>query len=66
MGCFDTLSMTASFLDIAIIIKLVASAFPLAYSWIFDPSLVSHSSFPKSLSDGEHKEPLIQGSNTNN
>jgi hypothetical protein len=41
---------------IMIIIKLAASVFSYAYSWVFDPSLVSHSISPKNLSDGEHKE----------
>jgi hypothetical protein len=39
-----------------IIIKLAASAFSCAYTWVFDPSLVSHSISPKNLSDGEHEE----------
>jgi hypothetical protein len=39
-----------------IIIKIAASAFSCAYSWVFDPSLVSHSISPKNLSDGEHEE----------
>jgi hypothetical protein len=39
-----------------IIIKLAASAFSCAYSWVFDPSLVSDSISPKNLQDGEHKE----------
>jgi hypothetical protein len=38
------------------IIKLAASAFSHAYSWVSDPSLVSHSISPKNLSDGEHEE----------
>jgi hypothetical protein len=38
--------------------KMAASAFPWAYSWEFNPSLVSYSAFPENLSDGEHKEPL--------
>jgi hypothetical protein len=41
---------------IMIIIKLAASAFSCAYSWVFDPSLVSHSISPKNLLDGEHEE----------
>jgi hypothetical protein len=41
---------------IMIIIKLAASAFSCAHSWVFDPSLVSHSISPKNLSDGEHEE----------
>jgi hypothetical protein len=32
--------------------------FSRAYSWEFDLSLVSHSTFPKNLLDGEHKEQL--------
>jgi hypothetical protein len=35
-----------------IIIKLAASAFSCAYTWVFYPSLVSHSISPKNLSDG--------------
>jgi hypothetical protein len=41
-----------------IIIKLAASAFFSAYSWVFNPSLVSHSISPKDLSNGEHEEQL--------
>jgi hypothetical protein len=39
-----------------IIIKLVASAFSHAYSWLFDPSIVSHFISPTILSDHEHEE----------
>jgi hypothetical protein len=39
-----------------IIIKIAASAFSCAYSWVFDQSLVSHSIRPKNLSNGEHVE----------
>jgi hypothetical protein len=41
-----------------IIIKVAASTFPRAYSWVIDPSLIFHSISPKNLSDGEHKEHL--------
>jgi hypothetical protein len=41
MGCFGTLSMTA---------------FSRAYSWLFDPSIVSHSISHIILSDHEHEE----------
>jgi hypothetical protein len=58
MGCFGTLSTTASFYDDNNKIKIVAYAFSCAYSWVFDPSLVSHSAFPKNLSDGAHEEQL--------
>jgi hypothetical protein len=56
MGCFGTLSTTASFFDNNDNNKIAAYAFPRAYSWVFDPSLVSHSISPKNLSDGEHEE----------
>jgi hypothetical protein len=36
--------------------KIVASTFSYAYSWVFDRSLVSHSTFPKNLLAGEHEE----------
>jgi hypothetical protein len=50
-----------------IIIIIATSAFSCAYSWVFDPSLVSHSISPKSLSDGEHENNSNdQGSNPNN
>jgi hypothetical protein len=39
-----------------ITIKLAASSYSCAYSWVFDPSLVSHSIPPKTSSDGEQEE----------
>jgi hypothetical protein len=32
--------------------------FSCAYSWVFDPSMESHSISPKNLSDDEHEEQL--------
>jgi hypothetical protein len=39
-----------------ITIKLAAYSYSCAYSWVFDPSQVSHSIPPKTFSDGEQEE----------
>jgi hypothetical protein len=55
-------------LDIVIvIIKFTASAFPYAYSWVLDPSIVSHSVFPKTPQMVNTRNNCNgQGSNANN
>jgi hypothetical protein len=67
VGCFGALSTITSFIDI-IIIKLAASAFPRAYSWVFDPSLVSHSTFLEKTSQmvNTRNKCSGKGSNTDN